>query len=326
VRSIDEEFAEFDRPGAPGLALMVIEDGKPSVVRAFGLANLETGAHCRPDTTFRLASLSKAFTAMAIMILAEKRLLSLDDKLPRFFPNFPHYGNEITVRQLLTHTSGLFDYEDLISAGTTAQLRDRDVLEILQRQERSKFQPGVEFSYSNGGYALLALIVESVSGTAFEQFLQSNIFTPLGMNNTFAYLPGQQKSPQTALGYSANGSGFEETDQSLTSAVLGDGGVYSSVIDLFKWDQALYTEKLVSQSMSRQAFTAHSITSDMRDSGYGFGWYVARRNGEEHIWHYGSTCGFSSSFHRLPKRNWSGMVLSNRSRAGLEKLVQKIMP
>lgn len=324
MRSIDNDFVEFDRLDAPGLVLMVVESGKPSIVRSYGLANLETRVPCQPNTNFRLASLTKSFTAMAIMILAEKGLLSLEDKLPHFFSGFPPCGNEISIRQLLTHTSGLLDYEDLIPPSITAQLHDCDVLEILRHQHGTKFRPGTRFGYSNGSYALLALIVEIVSQQSFAEFLRAKIFLPLGMNDTVAFESGKSEVPHRALGYSLKGKQFELTDQSLTSAVLGDGGIYSSILDLFKWDQALYMEKLVSRPMLQQAFTAHSATSDMRGSGYGFGWYVEDSGGEKHIWHYGSTCGFSTSFHRFPERKWSVILLANRSEAGLEAIMRKV--
>ncbi len=322
--SIDKIFAEFDRPDVPGLALMSIENGKPCLVRTYGLANLATRVPSAPNTNFRLASLTKSFTAMAVMMLMENGLVSLDDKLPRFFPGFPAYGREITVRQLLTHTSGLLDYEDLIPPGATAPLRDQDVLEILRQQDKNKFPPGTRFHYSNGGYALLALIVEAVSQQTFAEFLRTKIFLPLEMNGTLAYESGRSEVPHRALGYSKKGEKFEQTDQSLTSSVLGDGGIYSSILDLQKWDDALYEENLVSRSLLQQAFTAHSATSDMRGNGYGFGWYVDQRGGEEHIWHYGSTCGFSSSFHRFPERKCSVILLANRSHAGLESIARKM--
>jgi CubicO group peptidase (beta-lactamase class C family) len=326
VRSIDEEFVDFNRPDVPGLAVVVVENGEALLVRSYGLADLEARVPCQPHTNFRLASLTKAFTAVAVMILAEDGKLSLDDKLPRFFPGFPPYGNEITIRHLLTHTSGLLDYEALISPGTTAQLHDRDLLEILRRQDKTHFPAGTRFRYSNGGYALLALIVEAVSSMSFAEFLRAKIFLPLGMGGTLAYEEGKSTVPHRALGYSKSGSAFVQTDQSLTSAVLGDGGIYSSVLDLFKWDQALYTERLVSRPMLRQAFTAQSSGSDFSGSGYGFGWYVERRDREERIWHYGSTCGFSTSFHRIPQRKASVIILANRSEAGLETIARKIAP
>jgi CubicO group peptidase (beta-lactamase class C family) len=324
VRSIDEEFAEFDRPDVPGLVLMVIENGKASIVRSYGLANLETRAPCQPETNFRLASVTKAFTAMAVMILVEKGALSLDDKLPLFFSGFLPCGHDIKIRHLLTHTSGLLDYEEWIPRGTTAQLHDRGVLEILRRQNKTHFPPGARFRYSNGGYALLALIVEAASGLGFAAYLRREIFQPLEMNNTVAWEDGVSEVPHRALGYSKKAGVFDQTDQDLTSAVLGDGGVYSSVNDLLKWDQALYTEKLVSGAMLSQAFTTHSSSSDMPGSGYGFGWHVEGRGAETRVWHHGSTCGFSSSFHRFPERKWSVILMANRRQAGLEAIMRKV--
>jgi CubicO group peptidase (beta-lactamase class C family) len=248
----------------------------------------------------------------------------MEDALPRFFPDFPPYGKEITIRQLLTHTSGLPDYEDLIPPGTRAALKDRDVLEILRRQDQTYFPPGARFRYSNGGYALLALIAEVVSGRSFADFLRESIFLPLGMDCTVAYEAGISEVPHRALGYSKRGATFEQTDQSLTSAVLGDGGIYSSVLDLFKWDQALYTQKLIQRSLLQEAFTAHSNVSDFKGSGYGFGWYVEGSGDHQHIWHYGATCGFSSSFHRFPGKKKSFILLANRSEAGLETIARKI--
>jgi CubicO group peptidase (beta-lactamase class C family) len=324
VRPIDKEFAEFDRPDAPGLVFSSIEYGQAPIVRSYGCANLETRVRCQPQTNFRLASVSKPFTAMAILILAERGELSLDDRLPRFFPGFPRHGNEITIRHLLSHTSGLLDYEDLIAAGTTTALKDRDVLEILQRQDKTRFGPGARFGYNNGGYALLALMVECVSGQTFAEFLRENIFRPLGMNDTVAYEAGKSEVPHRALGYSKRGEAFEQTDQSLTSAVLGDGGIYSSANDLAKWAQALDTEQLIRRPLLQQAFTAQASPSDAPGSGYGYGWYVGRQGGEEHVWHHGSTCGFSTSFHRYPARKRSVILLANRSEAGLEAMVGNI--
>jgi CubicO group peptidase (beta-lactamase class C family) len=326
VRPIDEEFAEFDRPDVPGLVFMSIENGEASDVRSYGLANLQTREACQARTNFRLASVSKQFTATAILILADRGQLSLEDKLARFFPGFPPCGQEIAIRHLLTHTSGLPDYEDLIPAGTIAPLKDRDALEILRVRDKTLFAPGDRFRYSNGGYALLALIVEAVAGRTFAELLSDNIFLPLGMSNTVAYEAGVTEVPHRALGYSKRAAAFEQTDQSLTSSVLGDGGIYSSVLDLFKWDQSLYGEKLIGREMLRQAFAAHSSVSDAPGSGYGFGWYVENRGKEQRLWHYGATCGFSTSFHRFPAGRRSVILLANRSQAGLEALVRKIAP
>src|SRR5262249_32013980 len=212
--------------------------------------------------------------AMSILILAERRKLSLDESLTEFFPEFPNYGKQIAVRHLLSHTSGLIDYEDVIPAGTTIPVLDRDVLRLLLKQDKTYFSPGSKFRYSNSGYSLLSLIVEVRSGMPFAQFLKQNIFQPLKMNNSLAYEQGFAIIPKRAYGYTASGQGFTRTDQSLTSSVLGDGGIYTSVSDLFKWDQALYTTKLVSPKWLALAFTPGSLQTDFPNSHYGFGWYI----------------------------------------------------
>jgi CubicO group peptidase (beta-lactamase class C family) len=216
---------------------------------------------------------------------------------------------------LLTHRSGLLDYEDLIPAGTMTPLKDRDVLEILRLQARTRFPSGTSFRYSNSGYALLALIVEAASGKKFSAFLRENIFEPLSMRNTVAYEAGVSEVPCRALGYTRCGEMFQETDQSMTSAVLGDGGVYSSITDLFHWDQALYGEKLVSGPMLEQAFTDHG-------GGYGFGWFI---DGQE-VWHYGETCGFTTRIERFPQERHTVVLLANRRDANLATIARKLGP
>lgn len=321
---IDAMFEAFAQPDVPGASVMVIQDGKVLYAKAFGLSNLPEKTSCFTETNFRLASLTKEFTAMSILMLAEKNQLSLDDPIIKFFPEFPDYGKEITIRQILNHRSGLLDYEDYMPADLTIPLSDRNVLYILRQQNKTYFTPGSEFRYSNTGYAFLALIVEVVSGKTFAEFLKANIFDPLQMKNTLAYEAGLSKIPNRAFGYAKEGNTFVPSDQSLTSSVLGDGGVYSSVVDLYKWDQALYTEKLVSKKMLNQAFTPGSSTSDMEGSGYGFGWYIGKYHGTNNFWHYGSTCGFSTRIERFPDKHFTVIILTNRRDAEISEIARKI--
>ena len=167
--------------------------------------------------------------------------------------------------------------------------------------------------------------MESVSGKTFPAFVKEKIFNPLGMTNSIAYVAGLSCVPNRAYGYVNGTSGWEFSDQSVTSAVLGDGGIYCSVADLFKWDLALYTEKLISLKMLADAFTAHSSQSDFKGSGYGYGWYVGNFRDTEHIWHYGSTCGFSTRVERFPGRRLSVIVLTNRRNAEISPIVEKLV-
>ncbi len=294
------------------------------LAKSYGLADLENKVPATPDTNFRLASVTKQFTAMAIMRLADAGKLSFDDSITKYFPEFPAYGKSITIRHLLNHTSGLLAYEDLILAGTTIPVLDINVLRLLQQQDKTYFPPGSQFRYSNTGYALLALIVEQVSGQTFAAFLRQNIFQPLKMEHTLAYESGLSTVANRAFGYTPGNDGFTRTDQSLTSSVLGDGGIYSSVNDLFHWDQALYGDKLVSKIILDEAFTPGKSTRHDTDIQYGFGWFISDYRGLRNIWHSGNTIGFSTRIERFPEKKFTVIILTNRNDAHLSEIPHKI--
>ena len=320
---VDALFHDFNQAGAPGASVMVVKSGKVVLAKGYGLANLEEKTPCGTNTNFRLASVTKQFTAMAVLILAEHKQLSLDERLPDFFPEFPAYGSQITVRHLLTHTSGLIDYEDVIPKGTEIPVLDRDVLRVLMQQTKTYFPPGAKYRYSNSAFALLALIVEARSGNTFARFLHENIFRPLKMSNTLAYEQGLSVVPNRAYGYSPDAGGFKRTDQSLTSSVLGDGGIYSSVTDLFQWDQALYTDKLVSRKMLKLAFTPGPAT-EHPDTGYGFGWFIGQYRGLREVWHSGNSLGFTTRIARFPDKKFTVIILTNRNEAPIAEFPHRI--
>ncbi len=325
VDVIDKLFHDFDRTDCPGASVMVIRSGKVLCERSYGLADVERKTPITPATNFRLASLTKEFTAMAVMILAEAGKLNIDDPITKFFPEFPDYGRALTVRHLLNHTSGLMDYEDINPKGTTLPVLDINVLRLLMQQDHTLFPPGSKFQYSNSGYALLALIVERVSGRTFAAFLRQEIFEPLGMKNSVAYEPGISSVTNRAFGYTPADGAWRLHDQSLTSSVLGDGGIYSSVEDLFKWDQALYGTKFVSRKMIKAAFTPGKSTLHDQGVEYGFGWFLSDYRGQRNIWHYGSTVGFATRISRFPEKKFTVIILSNRDNAPLTDLLNKIV-
>lgn len=323
VSKIDALFHEYDLPNVAGASVLVIKDGKVLFKKAFGLANLEDKTSSNTNTNYRLASMTKQFTAMAIMILAERKKLSYDDPITKFFPDFPAYGKQITVRHLLNHTSGLIEYSEVIPGGTTTPLTDRDVLNLMKKQDRTYFPPGSQFRYSNSGYTLLGLIVEGASGISFPEYLRKNIFKPLGMDNTKFYQREDFTDHKRAYGYTQKESGFERTDQSLTSSTLGDGSVYSSVEDLFKWEQALFTTRLVSAETLKRAFKVGATTDDPK-LGYGFGWFIGEYRGLNTIYHGGNTIGFTSVIRRFPEQKFAVIVLTNRNAASLAEIVNKV--
>jgi len=296
---------------------MVIQHGQPILTKSYGLADLERKIPVTDSTNFRLASLTKQFTAMSIMILRERGKLDYSMNLVQIFPDFPAYGRQVTVRNLLQHTSGLIDYEDLIPNSATVQVRDCDVLRMMMAQDSTYFAPGSAFRYSNSGYAVLAMIVEKVAGQSFAAFLKKNIFLPLGMHNSVAFEEGFSTVPNRAFGYHVEGDSILFSDQSLTSAVLGDGGIYTSVIDLFKWDQALYTDKLISKEALLEAFTPAL-------DNYGFGWWIDAYKGHRRIRHYGSTCGFRTAILRYPENEFTVIILTNRREPDVTHLAEKL--
>lgn len=321
--AMDALFQDYAQPGVPGASVIVIKNSKVLFKKAYGLANLEDKIPSTTGTNYRLASVTKQFTAMAIMILAERKRLSYEDRLGDFFPGFPEYGKQITVRHLLNHTSGLIAYEDVMDENATVPLADQDVLELMMRQDHTHFPPGTQYRYSNGGYVLLGLIVEKASGTSFPEFLRKNIFAPLKMNHTVLYHRDDHSDRRRrAYGYSRRGDVFVRTDQSLTSSTRGDGTVYSSVEDLYKWDQALYSTRLVSAQTLKQAFTAGTNVDE--DTGYGFGWFIENKRGLRTVSHSGNTIGFTQFIRRFPEQRFTIIVQANRNDAPLAELVDKI--
>jgi CubicO group peptidase (beta-lactamase class C family) len=291
----------------PGASVLVVRDGLPVFRHSFGFADLEARIPATPATNYRLASMTKQFTAASILLLAEEGRLTLDDAARKWLPSLPAATNDITLRHLLTHTSGLIDYEDLIPEGTTQQVHDADVLRLLEAENRTYFAPGTQYRYSNSGYSLLSLIVARCSGEDFAKFLRERIFKPLQMQNTVAFERGVSTVANRAYGYSLVNNSWQRTDQSLTSAVLGDGGIYSSIDDLARWDAALYDHRLLRQESLRSAFAPATKTDDPAVQ-YGFGWRITG----ESLWHSGETIGFRNVIVRFPAHRLSVIVLTNR--------------
>ena len=304
--AVDKLLRDYQGDDVPGASVLVLRDGHAVVRRAYGLADLDAKTPATPSTNYRLASVTKQFTAAAILALTDDGKLTLDDPVRRWLPSLPAAADGITIRHLLTHTSGLIDYEDVMADGTTEQLHDADVLALLQSQDRTYFAPGTKYQYSNSGYALLALIVERASGQTFASFLRDRIFVPLGMRGTVAFEEGISTVGNRAFGHSFIDGAWKRTDQSTTSAVLGDGGVYSSIDDLARWDAALYHERFAEAFVPRTATGTANVE-------YGFGWRISSHRGQRMVWHSGETRGFRNVLLRFPDRRLTVIVLTNRN-------------
>lgn len=335
--AVDLIFKGLADQQSPGFAVLIRENGRILFERGYGVKELQSRGAIDSGTDFRLASCTKQFTAMAIMLLVHEGKLRYDERLTDVFPEFPQYGRAITIRNLLNHTSGLPDYEALMDEAAkrgvtwteTHQIQDAEVLKLLEGQTHGKFLPGTQWSYSNSGYVALGLVVAKVSGEPFQDFLRDRIFVPLRMNNTLAYVKGTNEVPDRAYGHSKEGNRFVQTDQSSTSATLGDGGVYSNIDDLTKWDDALAHHTLLSADEMEPALTAVKLpdgstptwSSDPGDSDplagkpvlYGFGWFLDDYRGTKRMWHYGETTGFRTAIERFPGKNLTIVILCNRS-------------
>lgn len=344
-KKVDALCSSVTSPDLPGLAVLARQNGKTVFERGYGVTDPRTNSKIDAHTNFRLASFTKQFTAMAIMLLVHDGKLRYDKTLAEIFPDFPAYGKSITVRNLLNHVSGLPDYEDLMGAAEKAngpkwsperQIQDGEVLELLKKAEAGKFAPGASWAYSNSGYVLLGLIVAKSSGKTYGEFLHERILAPLKMNHTIVYQKGTNEVANRAYGHSKENGELKETDQSSTSATLGDGGIYSNLEDLAKWDDALRNHMLVSEKEMQPALAPVKLDDGSephwpaepngdnlhpgKPVSYGFGWFLDPYEGRERMWHTGSTMGFRTVIERFRKENLTIIILSNRTDLDPEKL------
>jgi CubicO group peptidase (beta-lactamase class C family) len=342
AQPLDSIFAHLADAKSPGFAVLVRKAGRTVFERAYGVRDLRTRAPIDARTDFRLASFTKQFTAMSIMLLVHDGKLGYDQSLTDIFPEFPAYGRAITIRHLLTHTPGLPDYEDLMGSRWTAarQITDGEVLELLEHQAAGKFAPGTSWAYSNSAYVVLGLIVAKLSGRSFPEFLHDRIFAPLRMTDTLAYVSGKNTIPNRAYGHSRQNDAFVETDQSATSATLGDGGVYSNLTDLAKWDDALRNRTLLSAAEMAAALTPVRLSDGAaphwpaepgddnlapgKPVSYGFGWFLDPYQGRARMWHSGSTSGFRTVIDRFTADGLTVIILANRTDLDPSALALKV--
>ena len=304
---------------SPGAAVLVVQDGRILLSKGYGLSNVETKEPIRPDTVFDLASVSKQFTAMAILMLVERGKLSLDDPLSKFFPEFPPHAQKITVRHILNHTSGLPDYMVIFTANGKIDKNwkpggfeptSADTVKLLAEQKELRFAPGEKWEYSNSGYVVLGQIAGKAAGKPLPQFLKENVFQPLGMKSTLVADESKPKIKNRAISYGMEAGKFENADYTPLNLIYGDGNVNTTIEDMFLWDQALYTEKLVKSATLKQAFTSGKLTSG-KETGYGFGWSVGQYGGLEIVGHSGGWAGFRTDITRFPQEKFTVVVLSN---------------
>ena len=311
TKAIDGIFADYDKPASPGCMLGVVADGSFIYTRGYGRASLEHDVAFTPQTVFDIGSTSKQFLATAILLLVDDGKLSLDDDVRKYIPEVPDYGQPITIRHLLTHTSGLRDYITLM---TLAGWQPEDLttpaqaLDIIGRQRGLDFPPGTEFAYSNTGFFLPSLIVQRVSGMGLAAFAAERIFGPAGMNATRYMHDHAAIVPHRATGYEPAGTGFRVAMSNWEQ--LGDGAVQTSIADLLKWDANFYAPSIGGKRLVRTLQEEGALASS-KPIGYGLGLFLGKYRGLPTVRHGGSWAGYRADLLRFPGEKTSVMVLCN---------------
>ncbi|HXX17311.1 MAG TPA: serine hydrolase domain-containing protein [Candidatus Eremiobacteraceae bacterium] len=312
-----DRVVEADRNAQkiPGLSLVVCHEGKIVKVRGYGLANVELNVPVTPESIFQTGSVGKQFTSMAVMMLVEQGKLGLDDHIVKYLPESPAAWNAVTVRQLLTHTSGISDYggeEETMGKGVINFRKDYTEEQLIQAFAKMPmdFAPGDKWSYSNTGYVLLGIIIHRVTGEFYGDFLQQNIFKPLGMSST-RIISEADIVPHRSSGYRlVKGELKNQEWVSPSLNTTADGALYTNVLDLAKWDAALYGKKLVKASSYEAMWTAVKLNSG-KSHPYGFGWDLQAKSGHRAASHDGAWQGFTMNITRYLDENLTVIVMTN---------------
>lgn len=327
--TVDELLTEYGGSN-PGASVLVVQHGNVLLRRSYGLADCIGGVPVETGTNFRLASVTKQFTAVAVLLLRDDGALHLSETLCDIFPDFPPYGRGVQVHHLLHHTSGLRDYFGLLTPGRTKQVSDAEVLQMMREQPGTDSAPGSTYEYSNTGYCVLAEIIAAVSGQSYSSFLSDRIFRPLGMTQTVAHEEGLTAVPHRALGHSrARASDeWQRDDQSLTSATLGDGGVYTSIDDLVRWERVWVSGASTALSLASSTISeilTPGVLNNGESIGYGYGWRIGSGVGGRMLHsHTGSTRGFRNIFLRYPEEELAVVVLTNRDEGEPETIALQV--
>jgi CubicO group peptidase (beta-lactamase class C family) len=328
---VDEIFSRFTTSESPGCALAVVQNGKIAYERGYGRASLELDVPITPQTVFDIGSTSKQFTAFSLLLLERDGKLSLDDDIRKYLPEVPDYGKRITIRHLLTHTSGLRDYTDLLGFDghdTADSTDDRDALDLIVRQRGVNFAPGEEWRYSNTGFFLASIIVRRASEQSLASFARERIFQPLGMTSTqflddttrvvprraTAYSPRQERQATSGGGFRVNMSDWNQT---------GDGAVQTTVEDLARWDENFYTPRVGDARMLQAMQTPGRLNSGKAHD-YGLGLTIGSCGGQKRVSHGGSWAGYRAELMRFPERHTSIITLCNVSNSGPTALAESV--
>ena len=324
---VDRLFEGWDRPDSPGCALVVMKGGDIVYKRGYGMANLEYDIPITPRSIFQAASLSKQFTAMASVMLVKERQLSLDDDVRQYVPELPDFGETITVRHLLQHTSGLREQWHLLAlAGWRPDdvVSTEDILELVWRQQELNFRPGTEWIYCNTGYTLLAVIIERVGGKSLRDYCSERIFRPLGMSNTHFHDDNTMIVKNRAYSYTPRDEGgFRHAVTSFTTNGVGPSSLFTTVEDLALWEENYYTATVGGTQVVEQLQTPGTL-GDGEQIGYGLGLGIGCYRGLNIVEHSGGDAGYCSHLMRVPGQHFSVAILGNESTMHPSELARQV--
>jgi CubicO group peptidase (beta-lactamase class C family) len=324
--AIDAIFAAYDRNDSPGCVLGVYRDGELIYEKGYGMANLDWGVPIDPSTVFYVGSVSKQFTAASIALLVRGGELSLDDDVRKFLPELPEYTSPVTVGHLVHHTGGMRDmYAAMLGSGMNIYdpIDNEEAVRVLAAQELD-FAPGDRFSYSNGGYFLLAQIVERVSGMTFTEFTTLNIFEPLGMGDTHFHSDPGHIVERRAMSYEGVDSGQIKQNYVSTFGFVGQGGLYTTVGDLIKWDRNFYESRVGGVGFTELMETSGTL-NDGETIDYAFGLMHSEYRGQRVVGHSGGMMGFRAFLERFPDQHFSVSALCNAAEINPGALVRKVV-
>ena len=304
---ISNIFKKLQIDTMPGASVLIAQNGDIVYQKGFGYADIEKKIPVTPDTKFKIGSISKQFTAAAILKLQEEGKIKTEDKLSKYIPDFPR-GNEVTIYQLLTHTSGIHDYNSTPNLDVTKPITHQALLDIIKKLP-CDFNPGDRYLYNNSGYFILGYIVSQLSGKTLSEYLNETFFKPLGMKNTGIYETNIVLDNE-AKGYSMNGGKVKKADFQEMSWALGVGSIYSTTKDLYKWNEAIFNGKVLSNGTLKTAFTQAALNTGGKVD-YGFGWFLIANRGLKFIQHSGGVSGFSAYLERQPENKLTVCVLLN---------------
>lgn len=328
LHSVDSLLNTIFNNQQPGIAIGIVQNGQTIFTGGYGVKDVTTKQAIQASTNFNIASLTKQFTAMAVLQLAQHGKLSLDDSPGKYLPGLnKQVAGKISIRQLLTHSSGLIDHYSYVQNNSLKHAHNIDVFKAIESIDSTYFTPGTQFRYSNTAFCTLALIIEKVSGTTFNNYMQQHIFAPAGMKHTAIWNEHAQLH-QPATGYTVNSATHHFTKSQAEEHVFfsteGDGGIYTSINDYIKWFEDLQGGKVFDAAIVQQARSIEFAIDKNKQLGYGYGWFVDAGDGVVKVYHSGDNSGFRTFSFSIPSQNFLIVVFANRDDINIEDLVQKI--